>query len=213
MAHLLATPGDQLVATTSGSSSLRVHATLRQDGKVGVMLANDSTSRAQLASVTISGVTLAGSGTWFQFGATNFAGTPTNPTPTFPVSSNSVSGLGNSFSVIVPTLTMIDILIPTGIVTSVSLTTSASPSTYGVAPTFTAAVQTNGTAVGSISGETITFYDGAVPLGTGTLDGTGHAAFTPSATQLSPSLTRSPLFIPATLLMPAAPTRRRCRKR
>jgi len=50
-------------------------------------------------------------------------------------------------------------------VTSVSLTTSASPSTYGVAPTFTATVQTNGIAVGSISGETITFYDGGIPLG------------------------------------------------
>jgi len=35
MAHLLATPGDQLVATTSGSSSLRVHATLRQTAKWG----------------------------------------------------------------------------------------------------------------------------------------------------------------------------------
>jgi len=77
------------------------------------MLANDSTSRAQLASVTISGVTLAGSGTWFQFGATiSPALRPIQPH--IPGLQQFVSGLGNSFSVIVPTLTMIDLLIPTG---------------------------------------------------------------------------------------------------
>jgi len=71
------------------------------------------------------------------------------------------------------------------VTTTVGLTTSSNPSTYGNAVTFTATVRTNGVAVGGISGETVTFYDGAVPLGTGTVNGSGQAAYTTSATQLS----------------------------
>ncbi|MGA3285767.1 MAG: YDG domain-containing protein [Verrucomicrobiota bacterium] len=73
------------------------------------------------------------------------------------------------------------------IATTLGLTTIGSPSTYGNAVTFTATVRTNGVAVGGISGETVTFYDGRTPLGTGTLNGSGQAAYTTGATQLSAS--------------------------
>ena len=69
--------------------------------------------------------------------------------------------------------------------TTVGLTASSNPSTYGNAVTFTATVKTNGVAVGGINGETVTFYDGGTLLGTGTLNSSGQAAYTTSATQLS----------------------------
>jgi len=69
--------------------------------------------------------------------------------------------------------------------TTVGLTSSSNPSTYGNTVTFTATVRTNGVAVGGISGETVTFYDGGTSLGTRTLNSSGQAAYTTSATQLS----------------------------
>jgi len=74
---------------------------------------------------------------------------------------------------------------PAPVTTTVGLTTSGTPSTYGNAVTFTATVRTNGVAVGSINGETMTFYNGATQLGTGTLNSSGQAAYTTGATQLS----------------------------
>src|SRR5208282_6861965 len=52
------------------------------------------------------------------------------------------------------------------VTTTVGLTNSSNPSTYGNAVTFTATVQTNSVGVGGISGETVTFYDGVTSLGT-----------------------------------------------
>jgi hypothetical protein len=49
--------------------------------------------------------------------------------------------------------------------------------------TFTATVQTNGVAVGGISGETVTFYEGVAALGSGTLNSSGQASY--STIQLS----------------------------
>jgi hypothetical protein len=69
--------------------------------------------------------------------------------------------------------------------TTVDLVSGASPSAYGSAVTFTATVKTNGFAVGGISGDTVTFYDGTVQLGTGTVNSSGQATYTTSATQLS----------------------------
>jgi hypothetical protein len=47
---------------------------------------------------------------WYQFGLTNYLGT--NDNPSYPVSSNNVSGLGNQFTVVVPAYTIVDLLIP-----------------------------------------------------------------------------------------------------
>jgi hypothetical protein len=73
----------------------------------------------------------------------------------------------------------------TSVTTTLGLASSGSPSTYGNAVTFTATVQTNGVAVGNISGEPVTFYDGAVALGTGTLNGSGQATDLTGASQIS----------------------------
>jgi hypothetical protein len=110
MTHLLANVGDTLLKATSDFGELHVHATARQDGKVGVMLMNMDPVTTSSVTVNISGATLASSGTWYQFGLTNFIST--NDVPTWPVYSNTVSGLGNQFTVSVPPYTMIDLIIP-----------------------------------------------------------------------------------------------------
>jgi hypothetical protein len=110
MCHLLANIGDTFLNTTSSVSELRVHATTRQDGRTGVMLVNLDPILTIPATVNISGKTLATSGIWYQFGLTNYIGT--NDYPSFPVSTNTVSGLGNQFTVSVPPYTIVDLLIP-----------------------------------------------------------------------------------------------------
>jgi len=111
MAHLLANVGDTFLQTTSGLSSLRVHATSRQDGKTGLMLINLSPTLAAVVTATISnGPALAAAGTCYQFGLTNFIGA--NDYPSYPVATNTVSGLSNTFSVLVPPYTILDLLIP-----------------------------------------------------------------------------------------------------
>lgn len=69
--------------------------------------------------------------------------------------------------------------------TTLSLADDENPSTYGIPVTFTATVQTSGVPVGNISGQTVTFYDGAVALGSGTLNGNGQALYPAGATQLA----------------------------
>ena len=110
MAHLLANVGDTFLKTTSSQSLLRVHATTRQDGRTGIMLVSTDPYRTTPVNITISGAALATSGTWYQFGPTNFIGA--NDYPSYPVSTNTVSGLGSSFTVNVPPYTMIDLLLP-----------------------------------------------------------------------------------------------------
>ena len=110
MSHLLANVGDTFLKTTFAQSELRVHATTRQDGKTGIMLVNMDPLIDIYATVNISGTNLAYSGTKYQFGLTNYVGA--NDNPTYPVSTNTVTGLGNSFTVLVPAYTMIDLLIP-----------------------------------------------------------------------------------------------------
>lgn len=68
--------------------------------------------------------------------------------------------------------------------TTTTLTSSLNPSTYGQQVTFTASVASGGSNITSASGETITFKDGSTTLGTGTLNSSGQATFTTSATQL-----------------------------
>jgi len=90
-----------------------------------------------------------------------------------------------SFTYTLPALSVVTFVGQAAVTTTVGLITSSNPSTYGNAVTFTATVRTNGVAVGGISGETVTFYDGGTQLGTGTVNGSGQAAYTTSATQLS----------------------------
>jgi hypothetical protein len=111
MSHLLANVGDTFLKATSAQSNVRVHATVRQDGRLGVMLVNLDPTIAISTTVNVSGPTLAGTGTQYQFGLTNYNGA--NDYPSWPVSTNTVSGLGNTFTILVPAYTLINVLIPT----------------------------------------------------------------------------------------------------
>jgi hypothetical protein len=124
MAHLLANVGDTLLKAASDRNKLRVHAALKRDGKVGMMLINENRYLSQNVHVTINGTNLATSGIRYQFGLANFVGG--DPVPSHPVASNSISGLGNSFSVTVPAYTMVDLLIPM-VTNAPSKTSSESP--------------------------------------------------------------------------------------
>ena len=63
--------------------------------------------------------------------------------------------------------------------TTTVVSSSANPSVYSQPVTFTAAVTANAPGGGLATG-TVTFKDGSSTLGTGALDGTGHATFTTS---------------------------------
>ena len=89
-----------------------------------------------------------------------------------------VAVVNSSFTYTLPPLSIVTFV---GNALAVVVTSSANPSTYGNAITLTATLKTNGVAVGDISGENITFYDGAMPLGTGTLNSSGQVAYTNTA--------------------------------
>ena len=109
MVRKMAGPADTLIRTTSDQSLLRAHAALRQDNKLGLLLVNQSRTSNQTVNVTVTNASLTSSGTRYQFGTNNF---PVNDTPSSGPSSNSVSGLGNSFSVTVPAYTIVVLTIP-----------------------------------------------------------------------------------------------------
>jgi hypothetical protein len=184
--HQMAQPGDMIVSSTSDTSTIKVKATRQQNGNVGLLLLNESLSSTQTVNVAISNTLLLTTGTQFIFGQGNFI--TTQELPTSAPSSNSVSGVGNSFSVAVPPYTMMVYTIPmlTGTTpTTLSLISITNPSTYGNPITFTATVKTNGVALNSITGETITFYNGSTQLGTGSLKGNGNASLITANTQLA----------------------------
>lgn len=104
--------GDAVIGASSDSSSLRVHAVMRQDGKFGLLLINENRTSSQTVNVTVTNATLAGSGTQYQFGITNFNTSGSSWVPSSGLTSNSISGLGNSFSIAVPAYTMMVLTIP-----------------------------------------------------------------------------------------------------
>jgi hypothetical protein len=108
--HQMANPGDMFVGASSDTNTVRAQAVLQQNGKVGLLLLNESRTSVQTVNVTITNATLSTSGTKYQFGTNNF--TSTQETPISPPSTNTVSGLGNSFSVTVPAYTMVVFTIP-----------------------------------------------------------------------------------------------------
>lgn len=76
--------------------------------------------------------------------------------------------------------TLIVTLPPSPDSTQTLLTSNANPSYFGQAVTFTSPVSTTG-AFTAIPTGTVTYFDGATAIGTGTLDGAGNASFTASA--------------------------------
>ncbi len=182
--HAMAVPGDMFVNSSSDTSNLRVQATRQHNGNVGLMVLNENRTASQTANITISNASLSPLGTQYQFGTNNFS--VTQETPTSAPSSNLVFGVGNSFSLTLPAYTMAVLNIPIvgNTPTTVGLTSSVNPSTYGSPVTFTATVKTNGAALGGIAGDMVTFLNGTVPLGTTAVNTGGQATFITSATQL-----------------------------
>ena len=68
--------------------------------------------------------------------------------------------------------------------TTASVSSSLNPSAYTQSVTFTATISVVAPGGGTPTG-TVTFQDGGVTLGTGMLDGTGHAAWTSAAASLA----------------------------
>ena len=63
--HRLAEAGDELVATTTTESDVRIHASVRDDGSVAIMILNMNTTNRTL-NITISGNTLSEDGVRYQ---------------------------------------------------------------------------------------------------------------------------------------------------
>jgi len=135
------------------------------------------------------------------FNLTNF--TAASVTPWITSATNSlapqapVNVTNSSFTYDLPAMSIVTFVgqagsSPSPVATTLTLVSGSNHSTYGDTVTFTATVKTNNVAVGGISGETVTFYDGASQLGTGTLNGSGQVAYTTTANQLNagtPSVT------------------------
>ena len=79
LTHDIAGAGDQMVGAVSDTSTLRAHAAVQQDGKVGVMLLNENLTTALTVNVSVTNVNLAGSATRIQFGTNNFSGSSQTP--------------------------------------------------------------------------------------------------------------------------------------
>jgi hypothetical protein len=107
---IVARPGDRMVSANSSNSLLRAHGVRRSDGQVGVVFVNDDPNNATTVSVSISGETLASTGTEYTFGNANFPSGSDTPGPG--IASSSISGVGNSFTITVPAYSTVSVLIP-----------------------------------------------------------------------------------------------------
>jgi hypothetical protein len=110
MLRHLCSPGDTIVQATSGTSNLRAQAVARQDGNLGILLINESINSSQTVQVAVSNINLNTTGTIYQFGTNNW--TSTNEVPATGPGSNSISSVGNTFSVTLPAYTMDVLVIP-----------------------------------------------------------------------------------------------------
>jgi hypothetical protein len=106
----IARPGDRMVSSSSSNALLRVHGVRRSDGQLGVVLINDDPSNDTTVSVNVSGATLASSGTEYSFGNADFPSG--SQTPNYGISSSSIGGVGNAFTVMVPAYSTVALVIP-----------------------------------------------------------------------------------------------------
>ena len=105
MVHLLANINDQLVEAKSNAGLLTAHAAKRADGSLAVMLINKSPKEKSTVKLQVAGAKLAAEGIRFDWGQNS-------PTDKYPVSREAITGIGNSFSVVVPAYTITNIVIP-----------------------------------------------------------------------------------------------------
>ncbi len=105
MIRQMANLNDKIVTAASSNALLAVHASLRSDGSVGVMFINKDPKNNATVKVTVTGASLAAKGTRFDFGKSN-------PASQYAVAGVPADGLGNSFTVTVPSYTITDLVIP-----------------------------------------------------------------------------------------------------
>lgn len=105
MVHALMNFNDAILAASSTSSMVSVHASKRADGSLGVMLINKDGKNATTVKVTINNAALAAKGVRFDYGKTN-------PPDGSSITGKPMEGLGTSFSVPMPPYTATVIVIP-----------------------------------------------------------------------------------------------------
>jgi len=106
MVHALLNFNDALVAASSTSSMLSVHASKRADGSLGVMLINKDAKNATTVKLQINGGPALGvKGTRFDYGKSN-------PPSGLTVQGKEMEGLGNSMSIPMPPYTATVIVFP-----------------------------------------------------------------------------------------------------
>ena len=110
MASIAARPGDELVEAQSSTPMLSVHAILRTNGGMAIVLINKHPSQPYLVKIAVSGAQPAASGTRYDFGRANFRGDSIWPA-SGPAESR-IDGLGDSFSLTVPADSESVLLIP-----------------------------------------------------------------------------------------------------
>jgi hypothetical protein len=112
MAYEFARPGDMLVeADSSAPRVVAVHAARRSDGTAGIMLSNLDATEPVRVDVTVEGGSLAASGTRFDYAP--LEGEGPNDRPGGEVSGpEPISGLGNTFELEIPPLTVVDLIVP-----------------------------------------------------------------------------------------------------
>jgi hypothetical protein len=105
MLHIVAyRPGDQFVTTTSSNAMVAVHATLRSDGSLGVMLVNKDPGNPAEVKINVSGGSFAMQGSRFDYG-------PEQLKAAGPLVKTSFKSGGGSFSVTVPAYGITDIVL------------------------------------------------------------------------------------------------------
>ena len=105
MIRQMANLNDKIVTAASSNALLAVHASLRSDGSLGVMFINKDPKNNATVKVTVTGANLAAKGNRFDFGKSN-------PASQYAVAGVPADGLGNSFTVTVPSYTITDLVIP-----------------------------------------------------------------------------------------------------
>jgi len=105
MIHRLTYINVPIVEAKSSNSLLPVHALLRGDGSLGLMLINLDSKNTATVKIKINGGAFAADGTRFDFD-------PAKPPDGYVTKGGPANGLGNEFSVQIPPRSITDIAIP-----------------------------------------------------------------------------------------------------
>jgi alpha-L-arabinofuranosidase len=105
MVHGLMNFNDALLAATSSSSLLSVHASKRADGSIGVMLINKDGKNGTTVKLQINGAAHAPKGVRFDYGKSN-------PPDGMSVQGKAIEGLSNSMTIPMPPFTATVIVMP-----------------------------------------------------------------------------------------------------